>query len=41
MTSRGNATRERLLTATREVVRRVGYANATTRANAEAAGVAE
>jgi AcrR family transcriptional regulator len=41
MTSRGNATRERLLTATRDVVRRVGYANATTRAIAEAAGVAE
>jgi AcrR family transcriptional regulator len=41
MTSRGNATRDRLLTATRDVVRRVGYANATTRAIAEEAGVAE
>ena len=41
MTSRGNVTRERLLTATRDVVRRVGYANATTRAIAEAADVAE
>jgi AcrR family transcriptional regulator len=41
MTSRGNATRDRLLAATRDVVRRVGYANATTRAIAEAAGVAE
>jgi AcrR family transcriptional regulator len=41
MTSRGNATRERLLAATRDVVGQVGYANATTRAIAEAAGVAE
>jgi len=41
MTSRGNATRDKLLTATRDVVRREGYANATTRAIAEAAGVAE
>lgn len=38
---RGAATRERLLAATRQVVREVGYAHATTRVIAAAAGVAE
>ena len=41
MTTRGDATRARLLTATRTVVRDVGYAHASTRAIAAAAGVAE
>jgi AcrR family transcriptional regulator len=41
MTARSNATRDRLIAATSDVVRRVGYANATTRAIAEAAGVSE
>jgi AcrR family transcriptional regulator len=41
MTARGSATRTRLLEATRHVVRDVGYANATTRAIADVAGVAE
>jgi AcrR family transcriptional regulator len=41
MTQRGEATRARLIAATREVVNSVGYANATTKAIAEAAGVAE
>jgi len=38
---RGDKTRERLIAATDAVVRRVGYAHATTRAIAEEAGVAE
>lgn len=41
MTRRGEATRTRLLEATRAVVREVGYAHASTRAIARAAGVAE
>ena len=41
MTDRGAATRARLIEATSQVVREVGYARATTRAIAEAAGVAE
>ena len=41
MTQRGNATRARLIAATRKVVKSAGYANATTKAIAEAAGVAE
>lgn len=41
MAPRGDATRQRLLVATQEVVRRVGHANATTRLIAESAGVAE
>jgi len=41
MTSRGEATRERLLDATRRVVREVGYSRATTRAIAHEAGVTE
>lgn len=41
MTKRGEATRARLLEATRAVVRDVGYAHASTRAIAQAAGVAE
>ena len=41
MTQRGEATRARLIEATRSVVREVGYAHASTRAIAEAAGVAE
>jgi AcrR family transcriptional regulator len=41
MTQRGEATRTRLIEATRSVVREVGYAHASTRAIAEAAGVAE
>jgi AcrR family transcriptional regulator len=41
MTQRGEATRARLIEATRSVVRRVGYAHASTRAIAQAAGVAE
>jgi AcrR family transcriptional regulator len=41
MTDKGDATRERLIEATLRVVREVGYARATTRAIAEAAGVAE
>ena len=41
MTTRGDATRTRLLAATRDVVRDVGYAHASTRAIAAAAGVAE
>lgn len=41
MTRRGDATRERLLEATRHVVREVGYAHATTRAIAAAADVSE
>lgn len=41
MTERGERTRARLIQATTEVVREVGYARATTRAIAEAAGVAE
>lgn len=41
MTRRGDATRERLLEATRQVVREVGYAHATTRAIAGAADVSE
>jgi len=41
MTDRGDATRGRLIAATLRVVREVGYARATTRAIAEAAGVAE
>ena len=41
MTQRGEATRERLIQATRTVVRDVGYAHASTRAIAQAAGVAE
>jgi AcrR family transcriptional regulator len=41
MTQRGEATRARLIEATRAVVREVGYAHASTRAIAKAAGVAE
>lgn len=41
MSRRGDDTRARLLAATADVVRRSGYARATTRAIAEAAGVAE
>ena len=41
MTRRGDATRARLIEATRAVVREVGYAHASTRAIAKAAGVAE
>ena len=41
MTQRGKATRARLIEATRDVVREVGYAHASTRAIAQAAGVAE
>ena len=41
MTKRGEATRARLIEATRNVVREVGYAHASTRAIAQAAGVAE
>ena len=41
MTDRGRETRARLLEATRAVVREVGYAHASTRAIAQAAGVAE
>ena len=40
MTQRGEATRARLIEATRSVVREVGYAHASTRAIAQAAGVA-
>ena len=41
MTDRGRATRARLIEATLAVVREVGYAHASTRAIAHAAGVAE
>jgi len=41
VTQRGEATRARLIEATRTVVREVGYAHASTRAIAQAAGVAE
>jgi len=41
VTQRGEATRARLIEATRDVVREVGYAHASTRAIAQAAGVAE
>ncbi len=41
MTDRGAATRVKLIEATSQVVRDVGYAHATTRAIAQAAGVAE
>jgi len=41
VTQRGEATRARLIEATRSVVREVGYAHASTRAIAQAAGVAE
>jgi len=41
MTTRGEATRARLIEATRDLVREVGYAHASTRAIAHAAGVAE
>jgi AcrR family transcriptional regulator len=41
MTERGRATRARLIEATLAVVREVGYPHASTRAIAEAAGVAE
>jgi AcrR family transcriptional regulator len=41
LTQRGEATRARLIEATRSVVREVGYAHASTRAIALAAGVAE
>ena len=41
MTQRGEATRARLIEATRNVVHEVGYAHASTRAIALAAGVAE
>lgn len=41
MTKRGDETRARLIEATKAVVREVGYAHATTKAVAEAAGVAE
>jgi AcrR family transcriptional regulator len=41
MTQRGEATRARLIEATRSVVHEVGYAHASTRAIAHAAGVAE
>jgi AcrR family transcriptional regulator len=41
VTQRGEATRARLIEATRSVVGEVGYAHASTRAIAQAAGVAE
>lgn len=41
MTARGKATRSKLIQATLSVVRQVGYSHASTRAIAEAAGVAE
>ncbi len=41
MTDRGEATRQRLMEATRAVVRESGYARATTRAIAQAADVTE
>jgi AcrR family transcriptional regulator len=41
MTKRGETTRARLIEATRSVVREVGYAHASTRAIARAAGCAE
>ena len=41
MTRRGEATRKRLIEATLSVAREVGYAHASTRAIAQAAGVAE
>jgi AcrR family transcriptional regulator len=41
VTPRGEATRARLIEAPRSVVREVGYAHASTRAIAQAAGVAE
>ncbi|MUH45610.1 MAG: TetR family transcriptional regulator [Actinobacteria bacterium] len=41
MTKRGDETRARLIAATKDVVREVGYAHATTKAIAGAAGVAE
>jgi AcrR family transcriptional regulator len=41
MTRRGEETRARLIEATRHVVREAGYAHASTRAIAQAAGVAE
>ena len=41
MTRRGEETRAKLIEATRQVVRDVGYAHASTRAIAHAAGVAE
>lgn len=41
MVERGAATRAKLISATQQVVHEVGYAHATTRAIAEAAGVAE
>jgi AcrR family transcriptional regulator len=41
VTQRGEATRARLIKATRSVVGEVGYAHASTRAIAQAAGVAE
>jgi AcrR family transcriptional regulator len=41
MTQRGEATRAKLIEATRSVVHNVGYAHASTRAIAQAAGVAE
>ena len=41
MTARGDDTRRRLVAAAAEVVARVGYAKATTRAIAEEAGIAE
>ena len=41
MTDRGQETRARLIEATRSVVRAAGYAHASTRAIADAAGVAE
>ena len=40
MAERGVATRAKLIAATQDVVREIGYAHATTRAIAEAAGVA-
>jgi AcrR family transcriptional regulator len=41
LSARGDATRDRLLDATIQLVREVGYAQTTTRAIAQAAGVAE
>ena len=41
MVERGAATRAKLISATQQVVHEIGYAHATTRAIAEAAGVAE
>ncbi|HEY5183823.1 MAG TPA: TetR/AcrR family transcriptional regulator [Actinomycetes bacterium] len=41
MTDRGDATRAKLIAATTQVVREVGYAHATTKAIAAAAGVSE